>query len=89
MTAINHAERYGLSQYVEDDHPPYAGDCYGDVSKVDAAVYASSLAGGTGGWATVAYDGMLSGGGGWVDGRYVVRFGCRRLLSSCPGWHGP
>lgn len=31
MTASNHTEHYGLSQYVQDDHPTYAGDYNGDV----------------------------------------------------------
>lgn len=26
MTATNHTEHYGLSQYTEDDHPTYTGD---------------------------------------------------------------
>lgn len=54
MTASNHTEHYGLSQYVEDDHPTYAGDCNGDMSKIDAAIYAASQSGGTGGLADVS-----------------------------------
>lgn len=48
MTVTNHAERYGLSRYMEDDHPTYAGDCDGGMSKIDAAVYAASQTGGMG-----------------------------------------
>lgn len=32
MTATNHTEHYGLSQYAEDDHPTYTGDYNGDMS---------------------------------------------------------
>lgn len=46
MTATNHAEHYGLSQYTEDDHPTYTGDYNGDMSKIDAAIYAASQSGG-------------------------------------------
>lgn len=49
MTASNHTERYGLSQYVQDDHPTYTGDYNGDMSKIDAAIYAASQTGGTDG----------------------------------------
>ena len=42
MTASHHTGHYGLSQYVEDDHPTYTGDYNGDMSKIDAAIYASS-----------------------------------------------
>lgn len=52
MTATNHTEHYGLSQYVQDDHPTYIGDYNGDMSKIDAAVYAASLTGGTDGLTT-------------------------------------
>lgn len=46
MTAANHTEHYGLSQYTEDDRPTYTGDYNGDMSKIDAAIYAASQAGG-------------------------------------------
>lgn len=42
MTATNHTEHYGLSQYTEDDHPTYTGDYNSDMSKIDAAIYAAS-----------------------------------------------
>ena len=42
MTASHHTGHYGLSQYVEDDRPTYTGDYNGDMSKIDAAIYASS-----------------------------------------------
>lgn len=48
MTATNHTEHYGLSQYAQDDHPTYTGDYNGDMSKIDAAIYAASQTGGTG-----------------------------------------
>lgn len=51
MTATNHTEHYGLSQYVQDDHPTYTGDYNGDMSKIDAA----SLTGGTDGLTAVAH----------------------------------
>lgn len=38
MTASDHTGHYGLSQYVEADHPTYTGDYNGDMSKIDAAV---------------------------------------------------
>lgn len=63
MTATNHTEHYGLSQYVQDDHPTYTGDYNGDMSKIDAAIYAASQTGGTGGLATVAHDDTLTGDG--------------------------
>lgn len=46
MTAANHTEHYGLSQYTEDDRPTYTGDYNGDMTKIDAAIYAASQAGG-------------------------------------------
>lgn len=46
MTATNHTEHYGLSQYTEDDHPTYTGDYNGDMSKIDAAIHAASQSGG-------------------------------------------
>lgn len=72
MTATNHTEHYGLSQYVEDDHPTYTGDYNGDMSKIDAAVYAASLTGGTGGLTEVAHDGTLKGDGSTADVLSVV-----------------
>lgn len=72
MTASNHTEHYGLSQYMEDDHPTYTGDYNGDMSKIDAAIYAASLTGGTGGLATVAHDGTLTGDGSTADALSVV-----------------
>ena len=47
MTATNHTEHYGLSQYVEDDYPTYTGDYNGDMSKIDAAIYAALQTDGT------------------------------------------
>ena len=46
MTATNHTEHYGLSQYTEDDHPTYTSDYNGDMSKIDAAIHAASQSGG-------------------------------------------
>lgn len=46
MTATNHTEHYELSQYTEGDHPTYTGDYNGDMSKIDAAIYAASQSGG-------------------------------------------
>lgn len=46
MTAANHTEHYGLSQYTEDDRPTYTEDYNGDMTKIDAAIYAASQAGG-------------------------------------------
>lgn len=46
MTATNHTEHYDLSQYTEDDRPTYTGDYNSDMSKIDAAIYAASQAGG-------------------------------------------
>ena len=42
MTASHHTGHYGLSQYVQADRPTYTGDYNGDMSKIDAAIYASS-----------------------------------------------
>lgn len=61
MTATNHTEHYELSQYTEDDRPTYTGDYNGDMSKIDAAIYAASQAGG--GLTTVAHDDTLTGDG--------------------------
>lgn len=72
MTATNHTEHYGLSQYVEDDHPTYTGDYNGDMSKIDAAIYAASLSGGTGGSTTVAHDDTLTGDGTTTSALSVV-----------------
>lgn len=72
MTATNHIEHYGLSQYTEDDRPTYTGDYNGDMSKIDAAIHAASLAGGTDGLATVAHDGTLTGDGSTADALSVV-----------------
>lgn len=46
MTATNHTEHYELSQYTEADRPTYTGDYNTDMSKIDAAIYAASQAGG-------------------------------------------
>lgn len=62
MTATNHTEHYGLSQYAEDDHPTYTGDYNSDMSKIDAAIYAASQSGG-GGMATVEHTADLTGDG--------------------------
>lgn len=45
MTATNHTEHYGLSQYTGDDRPTYTGDYNEDMTKIDAAIYAASQAG--------------------------------------------
>lgn len=42
MTASHHTRHYGLSQYAQDDRPTYTGDYNGDMSKIDAAIYAAS-----------------------------------------------
>lgn len=42
MTATNHTEHYGLSQYTDNDHPTYTGDYNGDMRKIDAAIHAAS-----------------------------------------------
>lgn len=62
MTATNHTEHYELSQYTEDDYPTYTGDYNGDMSKIDAAIYAASQSGG-GGMTTVAHTADLTGDG--------------------------
>lgn len=72
MTATNHTEHYGLSQYAQDDHPTYTGDYNGDMLKIDAAIYAASQTGGTNGLATVAHDGTLTGDGTTTDALSVV-----------------
>lgn len=72
MAASNHTEHYGLSQYVEDDHPTYTGDYNGDMSKIDEAIYAVSQTGGTGGLEAVAHDGTLTGDGTTADALSVV-----------------
>lgn len=72
MTASNHTEHYGLSQYMEDDYPTYTGDYNSDMSKIDEAIYAASQSGGTGGLATVAHDGTLTGDGSTADALSVV-----------------
>lgn len=72
MTATNHTEHYGLSQYVQDDHPTYIGDYNGDMSKIDAAIYAASQTGGTAGLTAVAHDGTLTGDGSTADALSVV-----------------
>ena len=72
MTATNRTEHYGLSQYMEDDHPTYTGDYNGDMSKIDAAIYAASQTGGTDGLTTVAHDGTLTGDGSTADALSVV-----------------
>lgn len=61
MTATNHTEHYGLSQYTEGDHPTYTGDYNGDMSKIDAAIYAASQTGG--GMTTVEHTADLTGDG--------------------------
>ena len=72
MTATNHTEHYGLSQYVQDDHPTYTGDYNGDMSKIDAAIYAASQTGGTDGLTAVAHDDTLTGDGSTDDVLSVV-----------------
>lgn len=61
MTATNHTEHYGLSQYTEGDHPTYTGDYNGDMSKIDEAIYAVSQA--DGGITTVEHTADLTGDG--------------------------
>lgn len=63
MTATNHTEHYGLSQYTEDDRPTYTGDYNGDMSKIDAAIYAASQTGGVSGLTEVAHTADLTGNG--------------------------
>ena len=72
MTATNHTEHYGLSQYVQDDHPTYTGDYNGDMSKIDAAIYAASQTGGTDELTAVAHDGTLTGDGTTASALSVV-----------------
>lgn len=72
VTATNHTEHYGLSQYAQDDHPTYTGDYNGDMSKIDAAIYAASLTGGEVGLAAVAHDDTLTGDGSTSDALSVV-----------------
>lgn len=60
MTATNHTEHYGLSQYTEDDRPTYTGDYNGDMSKIDTAIYAASQSGGL---ITVEHTADLTGDG--------------------------
>lgn len=62
MTATNHTEHYDLSQFVNTDHPTFTGDYNGDMSKIDAAIYAASQSGG-GGMATVEHTADLTGDG--------------------------
>ena len=63
MTATNHTEHYGLSQYTENDRPTYTGDYNGDMSKIDAAIYAASQTGGVSGLTEVAHTADLTGNG--------------------------
>ena len=63
MTATNHTEHYDLSQFVNTDHPTFTGDYNGDMSKIDAAIYAASQSGGSGGLSTVSHDATLTGDG--------------------------
>lgn len=72
MTATNHTEHYGLSQYVQDDYPTYTDDYNGDMSKIDAAIYAASQTGGTDGLTAVAHDDTLTGDGTTADALSVV-----------------
>ena len=60
MTATNHTEHYELSQYTEADRPTYTGDYNTDMSKIDAAIYAASQAGGM---TAVAHTADLTGDG--------------------------
>lgn len=60
MTATNHTEHYELSQYAEGDRPTYTGDYNSDMSKIDAAIYAASQAGGM---MTVEHTADLTGDG--------------------------
>lgn len=72
MTATHHTRHYGLSQYTEDDRPTYTGDYNGDMSKIDAAIYAASLTGGPGTLTAVAHDGTLAGDGTTTDALSVI-----------------
>lgn len=60
MTATNHTEHYGLSQYTEGDRPTYTGDYNGDTSKIDAAIHAAAQSGGL---TSVAHTNDLTGDG--------------------------
>lgn len=64
MTATNHTEHYGLSQYTEGDRPTYTGDYNGDMSKIDAAIHAASQSGGL---TSVAHTNDLTGDGSTVN----------------------
>lgn len=59
MTATNHTEHYGLSQYTDNDHPTYTGDYNRDMAKIDSAIYATSQSGMT----AVAHTNDLTGDG--------------------------
>lgn len=72
MTASKHTEHYGLSQYARNDRPTYTGDYNGDMSKIDAAIYAASLSGGVDGLTAVAHDGTLTGKGTTADALSVI-----------------
>lgn len=61
MTATNHTEHYGLSQYAENDRPTYTGDYNADMSKIDAAIHAASQTGA--GMTTVEHTADLTGDG--------------------------
>lgn len=63
MTATNHTEHYDLSQFVNTDHPTFTGDYNGDMSKIDAAIYAASQSGGPVGLSAVSHDATLTGDG--------------------------
>lgn len=60
MTATNHTEHYDLSQFVNTDHPTFTGDYNGDMSRIDAAIYAASQ---SGGMAKVEHTADLTGDG--------------------------
>lgn len=59
MTATNHTEHYGLSQYTDDDRPSYTGDYNGDMARIDSAIHAASQSGMT----AVAHTNDLTGDG--------------------------
>lgn len=61
MTATNFTEHYNLSQFVNTDRPTFTGDYNGDMSKIDAAIYAASQSGS--GMATVEHTADLTGDG--------------------------
>lgn len=61
MTASNHTSHYDLSQFAESDRPAWFWDYNGDMSKIDAAIYAASQTGG--GLSTVEHDNTLVGDG--------------------------